>query len=129
MLRLSVDIADCEAISLGKKYDSDEELLDIVHGFQFDAACQRAEKEAKVAADHIFESLAQTCPSLVALSFDLNDAYGSAVYNVDFLRVRQIDIFGRTTYAARAVEIDTIKFYEPCSDILDFATDVHLLED
>ena len=94
--------------------ESGETFTDV----KVERALLTAKQEARVAADYIFKNLAQSCPLFVALSIDINDPAGGPLDIVEFMRAQQTDLHGRKTHVAQSVEEKTIKFYEPCSDIL-----------
>lgn len=94
--------------------ESGETFTDI----KVERALLTAKQEARVAADYIFKTLAQSCPLFVALSIDINDPAGGDIDCVEFMRAQQTDLHGRKTHVAQSVEENTIKYYEPCSDIL-----------
>lgn len=95
---------------------------------KLDKACKEKEEQAKVVADHIFEALGQACPFFVALAVDVNVPTGGTLSKLEFLRVKQTDLLGKTTFVARSVESGTIKYYEPCSEILRTVHEVDVFE-
>jgi len=97
-------------------YNDDES--DDFGELRLDKWCRLAADEAKVAADHIFASLAEPCPEFVALSIDINEHFGAELECSAFLRSRQTDVFGRTTWVAQSIDARTLKYYVPCSDVL-----------
>lgn len=107
-------LEDMELSEDGYDSDVDHELY-----LMKSDACRKAVKDAERAANHIFDSLAQSCPLLVALSIDLYESGGDPIERMDSLRTKQIDLFGNTRHVARSIEAGTIKFYEPCSDVLE----------
>lgn len=108
--------------------DEDDELLDEVRSLRLDKACKEAEEEAKVAANHTFEALGQTCPFFVALAVTVTEPHGGSLSELEFLRVKQTDLLGKTTFVARSVKSGTIRYYEPCSEILRTVHDVGVFE-
>lgn len=111
--------------------DEDEEMDESGETFcdvKVDRACKTAVGEAKAAADHIFNSLTRDCPRFVALSIEINDSLGGDLDCLEFMRATQTDLLGRTTYVAQSIKWGTIKFYEPCSDILRETQEDDLLE-
>jgi hypothetical protein len=95
---------------------------------KLDRACKTAVEDAKAAADYIFESLARSCRRFVAITIDINDPAGGPLDNLEFMRATQTDLFGKSTYVAQPMEWGTIKYYEPCSDILKDTQEDDLLE-
>lgn len=95
---------------------------------KLDRACKTAVEDAKAAADYIFESLARSCARFVAITIDINDPAGGPFDNLEFMRATQTDLFGKSTYVAQPMEYGTIKYYEPCSDILEETQEDDLLE-
>lgn len=92
-------------------YDSGEdELYEEILNHRF-------AKETRLAADKIFESLASSCPSLVALVIDASDA-DPLVTPVGFLRAKQLDLYGKPTYVGVPVQVQELVYHEPCSKIL-----------
>lgn len=69
--------------SVGDDEES-EEMSEEMSELVLDKWCRLAKGEAKVAADHIFASLADSCPQLVAISFDINDTMGAAIESAGF---------------------------------------------
>lgn len=70
-------------------------------------------------ADRIFDTLASTCPHLIAESIWLIIEGGSALDSCAFLRSRQTDSQGRAQYVAVPIDEKLIKYYEPCAEVLD----------
>lgn len=95
---------------------------------KLDLHIERAKDQARAAADLIFDSLVPRCPWFVALVLDLNTEYGDSHCCMEFLRSKQIDVFGKASHVARQVEGGTVKHYEPCSNVLENLEDEDLLK-
>lgn len=106
----------------------DERISDEVHRLAFQLQLKKAEDQAKLVANHIFESLAPSCPHFAALVIDTVREIGDVVESKGFVRSKQTDFFGNTTYVGVPVEKSAIKYYVPCSDILECAQEDDLLE-
>lgn len=114
-------------------YESEEcehaELLkDDLRDVKLDLHVERAKDQARAAADLVFDSLVPSCPWFVALIVDLNTEYGDPLHSMEFLRSKQINVFGKMSYVGRPVEQGTIKHYEPCSNVLQSLEDEDLLK-
>ena len=108
---------------------SDDDLIsDEVHRLAFQLQLKKAVDQAKLVASHIFESLAPSCPHFAALVIDTVREIGDVVESKGFVRSKQTDFFGNTTYVGVPVEKSAIKYYVPCSDILECAQEDDLLE-
>jgi hypothetical protein len=59
---------------------------------------EMAKSQMKAMADHIFETLASACPHLVALVIEATREDGSKLVCGGFVRTKQINILGRTSY-------------------------------
>jgi hypothetical protein len=82
---------------------------------------RKAEDQAKLVADHIFGTLAPSCPQFVALVVDSAWESGDVIDSGGFIRSKQTDIFGNTAYVGVPVEKSAIKYYVPCSEVLEGA--------
>lgn len=91
-------------------YDDEDELNEPYRNQHF-------AQEARLAADMIFDSLASSCPSLVALVIDASGAELHA-RPVGFLRAKQLDLYGKTTFVGVPVPLRELVYHEPCSEIL-----------
>jgi hypothetical protein len=128
LLKLSY-YPDCLAvISDPEEEEETDEWGETFSDVKVDRACKLAAEDAKAAADHIFESLTRSCPRFVALTIDINDPAGGPLDNLEFMRATQTDVLGKSIYVAQPIKWGTIKFYEPCSDILKDTQDDDLLE-
>ena len=128
MLKLSY-YPDCLArISDPEDEEEMDEWGETFCKVKLDRACKTAAEDAKAAADYIFESLTRSCPRFVALAIDINDPAGGPLDNLEFMRATQTDLLGKSTYVAQPIEWGTIKYYEPCSDILKDTQEDGLLE-
>ena len=93
---------------------------------RLDKWCRLAASEAKVAADHIFASLAESCPRFSVLAIDINEHFGAELETTGFLRSTQTDVLGRTTCVALPIDARTIKYYVTCPEILHDIVDEDL---
>lgn len=106
--------------SLGRDiaYESDDEYaMEIREDFlevTVDLQSERARNQARVTADFVFDSLAPHCPWFVALVMELNSEEGDCIASVEYLRSKQTDAFGNTSYVGLPVKEGTVKYYEPC---------------
>lgn len=94
----------------------------------FDLQLERAKDQARVAANLVFGSLVPYCPWFTALAVQLNLGDGERIHCAEYVRLRQIDVFGNMSYVGHEVEEGTLKYYEPCSDVLESVEDDGLLK-
>lgn len=75
----------------------------------------------RTAADKIFQTLGPACPRLLVVIFDVvGDFYYEPFHSLAvFIRSKQIDPVGRTTYGGAPIDAHQVKRYEPCCDLLD----------
>lgn len=78
----------------------------------------------KTAADMIFQTLTPTCPDLRVAVMDFwgslgFDDFGRHLGQPLFIRSKQIDPVGHTTYVGTPIQARLIKRYESCFDLLD----------
>lgn len=99
--------------------DEGDGVIDHLNELVLDKACRVAAVEARVAANHIFNSLAPDCPLFVALYIEMCDLVGGPLEYLECLRAKQTDVFGKTSYVAVPGKMHTIKYFEPCSDVLE----------
>lgn len=126
---LSDEILDGESDYEPEECERAKQLANDMQDFKIALHIERAKDQARAAADLVFDSLVPCCPWFVALALDLNTEHDSdSMCSVEFLRSKQIDLFGKTSYVGRPVEQGTIKYYEPCSDVLEDLPDEDLLK-
>ena len=106
--------------------NSDVETNVELDDLRLDKWCTLAAREAKVAADHIFASLAESCPRFSVLAIDINEHFGAELETTGFLRSTQTDVLGRTTCVALPIDARTIKYYVTCPEILHDIVDEDL---
>lgn len=78
----------------------------------------------KLAVDKIFQTLAPTCPDLLAIIMNVTGEFGYDLrykpsWPPAFIRSKQTDPFGRAMYVGAPIDAHMIKDYEPCFDLLD----------
>jgi hypothetical protein len=78
-----------------------------------------AKPQVKSAADKMFDSLANDCPYFVALAVNMTNSIRQCQGHLGFLRTKNIDLYGKVTYAASVVPQEELKNHEPCSEILE----------
>jgi hypothetical protein len=105
-----------------------KDLHDVVphshHHFETleDLRTYRRETVIKRTVDKTFSALAVSCPDLTVVVLKVD---GRTVDKPEddgthpFLRSKQTDLHGQTTYVGVPVEQHMIKHYEPCSEILE----------
>ena len=76
----------------------------------------------KTAADMIFQTLGTACPELLTIVMHV---HGDSVHDSPkphqppaFIRFKQTDPFGRSTYVSAPIDARDIKSYEPCFSLL-----------
>jgi hypothetical protein len=78
-----------------------------------------AKPQVKSAADKMFDSLANDCPHFVTLAVNMTNNIRQCQGHLGFLRTKNIDLYGKVTYAASVVPQDELKNHEPCSEIME----------
>jgi hypothetical protein len=84
----------------------------------------------KIAADQIFQTLVPTCPGLMGVIFDVQGDWVTGDFGIPyeppaFIRCKQADPAGQTTYVGTPVKAHLTKRYEPCFDLLDPPAFIH----
>jgi hypothetical protein len=69
--------------------------------------------------DKAFASLAISCPDLAVIVLATMGNFSADDGTHSFLRTKQIDLRGETTFIGMPIEHHMIKHYEPCSEILE----------
>jgi hypothetical protein len=100
-----------------------EALSEVTFELQF----ERARNQARLAADLVFDTLTPHCPRFVALVVEFHTDSGDSLGCVEYLRSKQIDIIGKTTYVGQPVKRGTVRNFEPCSDVLQSVANESLL--
>ncbi|GAB7321981.1 hypothetical protein MBLNU13_g03042t1 [Cladosporium sp. NU13] len=80
---------------------------------------RQAEDQAKLVADHVFATLALSRPQFNALIIDSQREDGDVEKFGGFVRSKQTDIFGNTTYVGVLVEQSSFKSYMPYLHVLE----------
>jgi hypothetical protein len=123
-----------ETLSQDIEYDEQDgeyvlALNESLRDVRFELELERVKHQAKQAADLVFDNLSPHCPRFVALVLQLNEeTVGECIEWLEYLRWKQIDVFGNTTYAGHPVEGGTIEYHEPCSNVLRDLDNDYLLK-
>jgi hypothetical protein len=73
----------------------------------------------KSIVDKAFASLAISCPDLAVIVLATMGNFSADDGTHSFLRTKQIDLRGETTFIGMPIGHHMIKHYEPCSEILE----------
>ena len=98
--------------------DDDSELV-MLRDLKRASRIAVAKPQVKSAADKMFDSLANDCPHFVALAVNMTNSIRQCQGHLGFLRTKNIDLYGKVTYAASVVPQEELKNHEPCSEILE----------
>jgi hypothetical protein len=99
--------------------DGDEYLLHEVRELRRASRIAIAKPQVKSAADKMFDSLPHDCPRFIALAVNMTNSARQCQGHLGFLRTKNTDVYGKTTYAASVVPQEELKNHEPCSEILE----------
>jgi 3D (Asp-Asp-Asp) domain-containing protein len=100
-------------------YNSEDEMQNSCYCLREKDQARMARDQVNAMANHIFGTLASACPHLVALVVEAVREDGIVHDCGGFIRTRQIDMFGETSYVGVPVEKKAIKYYVPRSGILE----------
>jgi hypothetical protein len=100
-------------------YNSEDEMQNSFWCLKEKDQTRMAVDQVNAMANHIFGTLASACPHLVAPAVEVVRGDGFVRNCGGFIRMKQIDMFGKTSYVGVPVEKKAIKYYVPCSEILE----------